>query len=327
MIARERFRILMLAAGIFLILAGQAVAQGDSPNRPIEVIVPYGPGGPNDMGARYLSGKWAEVLGQAVVVVNKDGAAGGLGARYVANAKPDGYTLLATSDSAVVWSRMGRKDSKYDLDSFRFLFNFGKSVIFFSVKADSRWKTLDDFIKEAKQSPGKLKYASVGPGSVYNMVADMMCEAAGGIKLTDVPFKSSPASLTALAGGNVDMAITMSLSGVGTSGLIRTLAVSGEKRVSDFPNIPTLKELGYPIKYAEAEHGIAAPVKTPEKVVAKFLDAHNKVWAKYLKDIEEKFPGMGAYPLDDDGKTAKAKFKEKEVLVKAFYSRIGFKVE
>jgi len=201
MTSRQYFRILMLAASIFLAYEFEALAQDQYPTRPVEVIVPYGPGGPNDLGVRFLSGKWAEVLGQAVVVVNKDGAAGGLGAKYVANAKPDGYTLLATSDSAVVWSRLGRKDTTYDLDSYRFLFNFGKSPIFFSVKSDSRWKTLHDFIKEAKNNPGKLKYASVGPASVYNMVADMMCEAAGGIKLTDVPFKSSPASLTALAGG------------------------------------------------------------------------------------------------------------------------------
>jgi tripartite-type tricarboxylate transporter receptor subunit TctC len=222
---------------------------------------------------------------------------------------------------------MERKDPGYDLASFRFLFFFGKSLVFFSVKSDSKWNTFKDFLKDAQNNPGKLKYASVGPGSVYNMTVDMLCKAAGGVKLTHVPFKSSPESLTALAGGNVDMAVTFSLTGVGKSGLIRTLAISGDKRVPNYSDIPSLAELGYPIKYEASEHGLAAPAKTPEKIVSKLLDAHNKVRVKYAKEMEEKFAPMDVFPIYVDGKGVLEVFKMKERLVKDFHDQIGFKPE
>jgi len=256
MISRNTSRIWALGAIMLLLLipCGQIFAEEVYPNRPIEVIVPFAPGGPLDLGIRFFSDKWADVIGQPVVVENKGGASGAIGAKYVAYAKPDGYTLLATSDSPLITARLERKDAGYDLDSFRLLFNFSKIVVFFSVKSDARWKTLSDFIKEAKSQPGKLKYATWGPNSATVLATEMLCKVAG-VKLTFIPFKTSPDSLTAIAGGNADMAVTFSLSGLRQSGLIRPLAISDEERVPDYPNLPTLRELGYPIKYTSQYMG------------------------------------------------------------------------
>ncbi len=307
--------------------SGHVLAQEVFPNRPIEVVVPFPPGGPLDLGIRFFSDKWADILGQPVVVVNKGGASGAIGAKFVAHAKPDGYSLLATSDSPLITARLERKDAGYDLDSFRLLFNFSKIVVFFSVKSDARWKTLSDFIKEAKNNPGKLKYATWGPNSATVLATEMLSKAAG-IKLTFVPFKTSPDSLTAVAGGNADMAVTFALSGLGQSGLIRPLAISDEERVPDYPDLPTLKEMGYPIQYTSQYMGVAAPAKTPEKIVSKLIEAHEKVRAKYGKDLRERLPKIDQYQATNtDGKAGMEQLREREKLFKDFYTQIGFKFE
>jgi len=317
--------ILALVSTIF-IPKFAALGQDVYPNRPIEIVVPFSPGGPLDLGIRFFSDKWAEFLGQPVVVINKHGASGAVGAKHVAHSKPDGYTLVATSDSPMITARLERKEAGYDLDSFRLLFNFSKIVVFFSVKSDSRWKTMNDFLKEGKNNPGKLKYATWGPNSATVLATEMLSKAAG-VKLTFVPFKTSPESLTAVAGGNADIAVTFALSGLRQSGLIRPLAISDEERLPDYPDILTLKEIGYPIKYTSQYMGLAAPAKTPEKVCEKIIEAHQKVWAKYAKDLKEKLPKIDQYPVFVDGKTGMEQLKEREKMFKEFYAEIGFKFE
>lgn len=327
MITKKIFQIvLMLITGIlFLFPTFQALAQDDYPSRPIEVVVPWPPGGPIDVGIRFFSDKWAEFLGAPVIVINKPGASGAIGANYVAYAKPDGYTFLGTSDTLIT-TRLERKDAGYDLNSFSFLFDYSKLFAFFSVKSDSRWKTLNDFLKEAKSNPGKLKYATFGPNSVTVMVTGMLSTVAG-VKLTFVPFRSSPESLTAVAGGHADIAVTFGLAGLGRSGLIRPLAISSQERVTNLPDVPTLKESGYPIKFTSQHVGLAAPIKVAEKILSKFKDAHNKVRVKYEKEINEKLPKIDLYPVYVDGRAAMEQLQEREKFYKEFYSQIGFKLE
>jgi tripartite-type tricarboxylate transporter receptor subunit TctC len=319
--------LIMMSVLFIFIPKVQPFAQEAYPNRPIEAIVPFPPGGPLDLGIRFFADKWADILGQPVVVINKGGASGAIGAKYVTYAKPDGYTLLATSDSPLITARLERKDAGYDLDSFRLLFNFSKIVVFFSVRSDARWKTLPDFIGEAKSNPGKLKYATWGPNSATVLATEMLCKAAG-VKLTFIPFKTSPDSLTAVAGGNADMAVTFALSGLGQSGLIRPLAISDEERVPDYPDLPTLKEFGYPIKYTSQYMGLAAPAKTPDKIVSKLIEAHQKVRTKYAKDLKEKLPKIDQYQaMKVDGTAGMEELRDREKLFKEFYTQIGFKFE
>ena len=301
-----------------------AFAQQDYPNRPIEVVVPFEPGGPADLGVRFFVDKWAEMLGQPVIVGNKGGASGAIGGKFVARAKPDGYTLLALNESTLITAPLLRKDSGYTLDSFRYLWAHSKITGFLSVKADSRWKTFGEFVNEAKKNPGKLKYATWGPNSSSNMVMQMVCEAAG-MKLTFVPFKSSPDSLAAVAGGNADLAVTFALSGLGGSGLIRPLVISDDKRVPDYPNVPTLKELGYGIKFVTQYMGIAGPSELPDKIVSKLIEAHNKVRVKYAREIEEKLPKVDQYSTYLNEKETMQYLKEREQVYKEFFKKLDSK--
>ncbi len=311
---------------LMLIPVFEALAQRDYPNRPVEITIPVAPGGPLDLAARFFSDKWAEFLHQPVVIANKGGSGGVIGARYVAQAKPDGYKILASGDSHIVTSRLGRSDAGYDLDSFEALFTYSKITLFFSVKGDSRWKTLHDLVKDAKSNPGKFKYATTGIGSTQHMVTELFCKAAG-IKMTVIPFKSSPENLTALAGGNVDLAATFNLSGMDKSGLIRVLAVSDEERLAEYPDVPTLKELAYSVPYTSQYNGLVIPGKTPENIVAKWIDVNNNVWKKYDKEIKDKLPKMDIYPALISGKAWMRMLKEREKLFRDFIAQTGIKVE
>jgi tripartite-type tricarboxylate transporter receptor subunit TctC len=131
--------------------------------------------------------------------------------------------------------------------------------------------------------------------------------------------------LAAVAGGNADMAVTFALSGLGTSGMIRPLAISDEKRVSDYPNVPTLKELGYGIKFTTQYMGIAAPSGTPEKIVSKLIEAHNKARVKYAQEIDEKLPKVDQYPAYLNEKETTQYLKEREKLYKEFFEKLGSK--
>lgn len=326
MASRKNFVTMLMAmvVSVFLFSQFEALAQDGYPNRPIEVIVPFNPGGPADLGIRFFADKWAEFLGQPVIVVNKEGASGAIGGRFVARAKPDGYTLLALNESTLLTAPLLRKDTGYNLDSFRYLWSHSKITAFLSVKADSKWKTFDEFLDDAKKNPGKLKYATWGPNSSSNMVMLMVCEVAG-VKLTFVPFKTSPDSLAAVAGGNADMAVTFALSGLGASGMIRPLVISDEKRLSDHPNVPTLRELGYGIKFTTQYMGIAAPSETPDKVVSKLVEAHHKVRVKYAKEIEEKLPKIDQYPTYLDEKETMQYLKEREQLYIEFFKKMESK--
>ncbi len=309
---------------IFMVPGLQVFAQDDYPNRPIKATIGWPPGEPADLGVRFHADKWAEFLGQPVVIINKPGASGALAARSIANEKPDGYNLLVIGDSTVLNSRLERKDAGFDLETFRYVFYYGEIAFFYSVKSDSKWKTLNDFLRDAKNNPGKLKYGCLGPNNALVMATNILSDIAG-VKLTYVPFKSGSDALTSVIGGTIDMAVTWGLLGVGKSPMIRPLAVSREERVPDCPNVPTLKELGYDLKYTGSQSGLAAPRNTPDKVLAKLKEAHGKVRVKYAKELQDSLSNLGQYSTYMDGNLIFNRLQEKEKLFKKFYEQIGFK--
>ena len=311
-----------LTFALLLFPGAKGFAQ-DYPTKPIELVNPGGPGGPLPLGLHFFGDKWAEFLGKPVVVINKEGAMGIAGTKYVAQSKPDGYTLVGTSPTALISGPLTHKSPGYSLDSFRFIFAHSKICIFFSVRPDSKWKTLNEFIAEARSNPGKLKYACWGKGTSPHLAVEMLSKVAN-FKITMVPFSTSPESLTALMGGNVDMAITVGLSaGVGKSGKVLPLAVSDTERLATYPEVPTLKELGYTIGYTSQELAVAAPAKTPDQAIARFYDAHQKALTKYADEIKDKLPKMDQIPIQMDGKTAMQRHKESEKIFREFYQEIG----
>ncbi len=245
----------------------------------------------------------------------------------MALAKPDGYTLLGTSESNLMLTPLMRKEPDYTIDAFRILFFFSKTYLYFSVRADSPWKTMNDLLADAKKNPGKLKYSTYGVGSSPHFAVEMLLKKAGA-KMTLVPFKSSPESMTAMIGRNVDMCVVFGVPGVSGTGMVRQLAVGDYERAPDFPNVPTLKELGYDLGYNSSIYlGLSAPAKVPEKAWAKLLDAHDKVRQKYAKEISEKMPKLDQHPIYMDGITGMKIHKEKEKIFKELIPQIGIKIE
>lgn len=325
---KKKFYCVVLILGVSFLSfypLSSAVAQGDYPNRPIEVIIPYPPGGSTDRAIRFYSEKWQEFLGQPVIPVNKPGGGATIGAKLTVTAKPDGYTLFGGSDSPLITARLGRKDIGYDLDSFRIVFQYGKVITFFSVKADSKWKTINDLLADARQNPGKIKYASYGIGAMPHFATEMLSNAAG-VKMTYVPYKSSPESLTALIGGHVDMAATAGLSGMAGSPYLRNLAIAEEERVFDYPDVPTLKELGYPV-VINSTNLLAAPKGITDEIVNKFVNAHRRVYVKYEKEIKEQVPKLDSYPVFIDGKTTMKNLKEREKKYREMAPKMGIRLE
>jgi tripartite-type tricarboxylate transporter receptor subunit TctC len=316
--------IVLLGLGLLFCSFSLAIAQGDYPNRPIEIIVPWPPGGGGDLLTRFFAEKWSEFLGQPVVAVNKPGGRGLIGTLMAANAKPDGYTLFEGSDGSIIHARLARKDAGFDLESFRYIFLLSNIPSWFSVKADSKWKNMKEFLLDAKQNPGRLKYSALMGISAHYAV-EMLCRAAG-IKLTFVPYKSSPESMTAVIGGHADLAATAGLVGMSGSPLIRQLAVAEKERVYDHPEVPTLKELGYPI-FMDTSCVLAGPKGLSEEVVNKLTDAHLKVLKKYEKEIKERLPKIDNYPYFLKGDLTMQFYKEKENRYREYAPQMGIKLE
>jgi tripartite-type tricarboxylate transporter receptor subunit TctC len=273
-----------IAALIVALVSVPANAQS-FPTKPIELILPAASGGTTDTAVRLMAGRWQEFLGQPVVVVNVAGAGGALGANRVARAKPDGYTLMGAFDSLLVALPFVQKNVEYNLDSFDYLTGFGLGAVYFSVRADAPYKTMGQFIDAAKKADGHMNYASYGIGVITHFAAERLMGLSG-VKMAYLPYKSSPESVFALLGGQVDLAVTAGAGPAGKNPKVRMLAVASEQRRPDYPDVPTLKELGYPVSL-DFISGVLAPKGLPADVRAKLQDAFKKAHDKYGNEFRQ----------------------------------------
>lgn len=268
--------------GVFLIslivlgIWGSARAQ-EFPTRPIEVIVGFAPGGGTDLTARAVANHATKYFGQPFVVVNKAGASGTIASQYVAAAKPDGYTLLTGGGSETTTVGHFRKLPFHPINDFEPVICVVGQQIGLSVKADSRWKTIQEFIADAKQNPEKYSFASSGMGSLYH-AAVIVLEKRAGIKLRHVPFKGGAETLSALLGGHVDVAISAPDEAYPLieGGRVRSLVTFSGKRSQLIPNVPTLKEVGHDF-FMENMKGLMAPKGTPKPIMQKIHDGVKKM--------------------------------------------------
>jgi tripartite-type tricarboxylate transporter receptor subunit TctC len=301
-----------------------AMAREDYPTRPIEIIVGWGPGGTTDLASRIFAEKWAEFLGKPVVVVNKPGGGGMLGPKFVANADPDGYTLLAANDANLISSRLGRKNAGFNLDSYRYFFSLTTKPCFLIVKADAKWKSIKDFVQDAKQNPKKLTYGAM-MGSTNHYLAAIFSKVAG-VELVPVFFKKSPDIATALLGGHIDLGTFVGTAGLSESPLARILAVAEEERIPRMPKVPTLQEMGFPVLVASGDV-LCGPKALPDNVVNKFVDAHNKMMAKYGKEIKQKLEKIDIEYTFRDGNSTLANLREKEKQKLEYAPLVGVKLK
>lgn len=267
-----------LLAGL-LACSAAAMAQ-DYPNKPIRLVVPFAPAGATDILGRIVAERLAPIYGQSIVVDNKPGASGHLGAQLVAKAPGDGYTLLIGTIGIHAAYASYRKLTYNPAAELQPVMILGEAPNLVLVPANSPYKTFADFLTDAKANPGKVNYASAGPGSSVHMVTALF-ELASGTRLNHVPYKGSGPALIDLIGGQVQVMFDNMSSGMPhvQSGKLRALAVTGPKRDPRFPNVPTIAESGVPAYSGTSWFTLAAPASMPVALVDKLSKDVQRVLA------------------------------------------------
>jgi len=266
------------------------------PTRPIRFVVGFLPGGPSDTIARVVSAKLVEGLGQPVVVENRAGAGGNVSADIVAGANADGHTiLLGTGGPLVIASIVGQK-VQFDADrDFAPVSTLGGSMSILSAHPALPANNVKELIALAKGKPGEINYASSGVGASNHLAAELLSSMAG-IQLTHVPYKGSGAALPALISGEVKLGFGPLLPAIPhvKAGRIKALGVSGLKRATAAPDIPTIAEQGLPGFEVNSWYGVFVPAKTPRPIVAQLNKELNRILA--LPDVKERLSKDGVDP-------------------------------
>lgn len=287
------------AALLVLLLPFTAGAQEAYPNRPLTMVVPFPPGGQADLSARPLAAAMTQILGQPVVVMNRPGAAGAIGSRAVATAERDGYTFLVTLVSTTtiphVDQMFGRKPA-YSMDQFVPLALLAADPPVLVVGADKPWKSLKDLVADARKRPDDIVYSHSGLYGPSHLPMEMFLHAAG-IKMRGLPAVGGGPTMQLVLGGSAAMWASppaMAVPQVSAEKL-RALASFGAQRHPAFPDVPTLKELGYDVEYY-VWSGAFAPAGTPEPVLATLRDAIRKsVASAVFTNAMEKLKTPNAY--------------------------------
>ena len=285
---------LLAALGLVALVAGPAQAQ-DYPTKTIKLIAPFAPGGSVDIVGRILAQKMTESLGQTVVVENKPGASGMIGADMVAKSAPDGYTLLVNSSIHVIVPSLF---SKVPYNALEDLIAVGQATevpMVMLTGANSRAKTVQDVIAWAKAEPG-VAYASAGSGSSAHLAGEVFRKATG-VTLTHIPYKGSGAAMADVIGGQVPLlfdALTAAMGHI-QGNKMRALAVSSQQRSPILPDVPTFQELNMPQMNLSTWHGVWAPKGTPPAIVKKLNAEIARIVA--LPDVREKIKGLGGIPV------------------------------
>ncbi len=268
-------RLLVTVLTLALALPLAVNAQELFPTRPISLVAPFPPGGVADLTARPVAAAMEKVLKSPVIVVNKTGAAGAVGMSFVANSRPDGYTLLLSLSSISIIPEADKlfdRKPAYTIDQLTPIALISADPTIFVVRADRPWKSVKEFVEDAKKRPDEISYSSSGVYGTLHMAMEMLTHAAG-IKLKHVPYGGAGPALTAILGGHVDTLASGPAVVIPQikAGQLRPLAGWGAKRVTALPDVPTFKELGYDIEFY-IWAGMFAPTGTPEPILKKLRD-------------------------------------------------------
>jgi tripartite-type tricarboxylate transporter receptor subunit TctC len=316
---------MLLAASVAATFSVTALAE-DYPSRPIMLVVPYPPGGGNDVIARIVAGKMSAALGQQIVVENRGGAGGTIATRQVARAAPDGYTLLvATSSLAInpsIYPDIGY-DPRKDFSPIGLMATSQNVLLVHPSVAAS---TLAELIARARLAPGRLTFASTGGGNSVQLAAQLFAAMAG-VTLTQVPYKGNAPALTDLLGGHVDMMFSPLPAAVGLvgDGKVRALAVTGSRRSPLFPDLPTIAEAGLPGYESELHYGIVAPAGVPRPIVDRLNAAlHGALDAA---DVRQHLSAAGAEVLASTPDAYAADIAAEEAKWSPIVRKAGVKAE
>jgi tripartite-type tricarboxylate transporter receptor subunit TctC len=276
--------------------AAQQQTADNYPNRTIRIVVGFTPGGAPDVTARVLAQNLSEQWKQPVVVENRPGAGSAIAAQYVANAAPDGYTLMSITNSHAVAPAINPRLAYDALNDFAPITMTSSAPKWIVVSPSLGVKTLKDFVALAKSKPKDLNYSSSGGGSFMHFSAAMFNDAVG-IEAQHVPFKGPPEALTEIVAGRVQYAISPigASSNLVRDGKLIALAVLSSNRLPDFPNVPTAVEAGFPHIEQATWTAMLAPAKTPSPIVAKLNRAISDLLMQ--GDVKKKWEAFGVDPV------------------------------
>ena len=311
-----------LVCGWFGFFIATAVNAQNFPERPVTLIVPYSAGGATDVAMRALADAAAKHLGQRVIVENRTGAGGTLGPASMVNAKPDGY-LISQMPITVFRMPYMMKTNFDPLTDFTWIIHVSGYTFGVAVRADSPWQTWQEFIAYARANPGKVTYSTPGHGTSLHITMEEIATREG-IQWLQVPYKGAADALIALRGGHVTaMADSTTWGEMVDAGQLRLLVTWGENRTRRWPNVPTLKELGYGI-VSNSPYGLASPKGMDPKVVKILHDAFKKAMddPAYQKVLERLDQDNVYLNSEDYAKFAKQLNEEQKAVVQ----RMGLKM-
>jgi tripartite-type tricarboxylate transporter receptor subunit TctC len=278
-----------------VIAAAPAVAQ-QYPVKAVRMIVPFAPGGPLDIHARIVGQKLSEAWGQGVLIENRSGATGTIGADLVAKAPPDGYTVLANASAHVIVPALVAKLPYDPIRDFTAVTMMGSAPLLLAVTPTLPAKNVKELVALGKARPGELAFGSGGAGTSTHLSGELL-KSVTGIKMTHVPYKGSGAAMMDVIAGHVPMTFSSVTAAVELlkSGRVRALAITSEKRFPQLPNVPTFAESGYKNLTIGSWYGIWVPAKTPEAIVTK-LHA-DVVRVLNLPDVRNRIVELGGEPV------------------------------
>lgn len=313
-----------LAFACLALMVGGAHSQ-QYPSKPIRIIAPFAPGGGTDFIARLIAQKLSERLGQQVIVENKPGAGGNLGAEFAVRAAADGYTMLLVAGSYTVNPSL-YKLSFDPVNDITPIVQLSQGPFIVAVHPSVPAKTLKEFIDMAKQQPDKLSYGSAGSGSITHLASELFLEMAK-IKVTHVPYKGTGPALNDTIAGNVQLifgSVATTLQYV-KSGRLRSLAVTTPKRISAAPEVPTVAEAGVPEYQVILWHGLVGPKGMPRAIVERLNREANETLR--AKDMEQLLSTDGVSPAGGTPEQFQAQIKTDIERWRTVVQRAGIKVE
>jgi tripartite-type tricarboxylate transporter receptor subunit TctC len=263
----QRIRISLSSAALLLTMAASAQ---NYPEHPLTIIVPFTPGGVSDITARPLAAAMSTNMGQPIVIENKGGAGGAIGMTAAAKSKPDGYSLMMALPSMItipISDRISGRSPTFQINQFKPIARLTADPTVLAVRADSPWKTLADFVRDARAKPGTLSYSSSGLYGTTHVAMEILAYAAN-LKMVHVPYSGGGLQINALLGGHVDatMQTPGAIAGQIAGGKLRILTTLSKERVASLPDVPTATELGYKGEFY-LWTGLFAPANTPEPVI------------------------------------------------------------
>lgn len=284
----------ILAAALLVASAGTAIAQSAWPTKQIRMIIPYPPGGPTDILGRIVAQQLTESLGQAVVVENKPGASGMIGADIVAKAPPDGYTLLVNASIHVINPSLYKKPPHDAIRDFAPVSLIADVPLVLVAAPSQGLATVADVIAAAKAKP--INFASSGNAAAPHLAGEAF-KIATGVPMQHVPYKGSGPALTDVIGGQTQLMFDSMPSSIGhiRAGKLRAIAVTTAKRASALPDVPTIAEAGVPGYDISTWYGVWAPAGTPKEIVARVSGEIAKIVR--LPQVRDRLGGLGATPV------------------------------